>query len=223
MNFLQDFIFPQLNTTNAVQKGLAIEPELTNEIVYGKPTVITDDQGHTVLKFDLDHLDDNAVADQELNFRKFLLSDLTREGNPWQVIQPSDELHEIKYRFSGKVYTFDLQDLKILDLARFPGADHLYREELSTPHTLELASQAFYIPGTCDGELVLFQAQHRAGSDLFRAYCDAVKRYVVCLGRIQNYILTTEFSGDYTPAHMWSDIYGTTSWDVGNIARCHFE
>lgn len=148
-----------------------------------------------------------------INTVKMILSkDLIKNGIARTNFNP-----EVKYMFQKKTYVFNFEDLSIFNQVRFPQQvdcfDPGQRAEL-----LNLAQFPLYIPCTYNGEYVLFQAQHRAGKDLFQKYVSMIKRYREVMSMLLRMIADWTFTNSQNPKALWVTLFGKAD-QFGSIER----
>lgn len=139
------------------------------------------------------------------NYKHLLISDLLKSGIP--DCQLTDDLRTIDVLFSGRHYQFQVDDLKILDLFRFPSDNHIGRSDLATAHALELAEHMIYLPAISDGKPVLYKAQYKAASLLLEKWFDIFYKYTDLLNSLTKFIHEYEFSDTNTVKVLWNNLY----------------
>lgn len=128
--------------------------------------------------------------------------------------------HTLHVDFSGKQFVFEVEDVSVLDLARYANDDHRHRDDFFTAHRLELASMASVIPAKVGRQRVLYLAGNKAGSDLLDAYSRVVHQYRHKLNLIMHMINDTKLGtveqGKIPPSRLWQQLYNT-ALDSGRI------
>lgn len=124
---------------------------------------------------------------------------------------------EVKYVFQKKTYLFNFEDLAIFNQVQFPQQVDCF-DPGQRPELLNLAQFPLYIPCTCNGEFVLFQAQHKAGKDLFQKYVSMVKRYREVMSMLLRMIADWTFTNSQNPKALWVTLFGKAD-QFGSIER----
>lgn len=151
-------------------------------------------------------------------FKYQIMHDLLVSGIPASGFKKT-----ITLNFRQKNYHFNIEDVAVLDLARFPSKDHQFRNDFLAVHSLELASRASLIPAVDDqGNPVLFSAQNRAGTDLLQAFIHGVQEYRTTLNHILTMIQNTHLASDINkgtlPSTLWQSIY-QTNYSIASVER----
>lgn len=144
--------------------------------------------------------------------RMVLSQDLIRNGIARINFNP-----EVKYIFQKKTYFFDFEDLSIFNQMQFPQQVDCF-DPGQRPELLNLAQFPLYIPCTCNDEYVLFQAQHRAGKDLFQKYVSMIKKYREVMSMLLRAIADWTFTNSQSPKALWITLFGKAD-QFGSIER----
>ena len=133
------------------------------------------------------------------NIRLMLMRDIIENGLPEEHFPGT-----VTVSFQQKLWEFDLEVLKMLDLSRFA----YDRDQMVHPgriHTLNLARLGMHVPDI-HGEL--YHAAHRAGTLLVEEFFAAHRRYIEMQNKLLEYIRDMQFDDEFGFFIHWKTIYG---------------
>lgn len=142
--------------------------------------------------------------------KTFYIRDLLNNGLPKVHIGDT-----IDYFFQQKRYTFNVEDLTISDILRFPlkSANSQFANgyPMSQLLFLEFAENGIYLPALCDGEYVLFHMQNKAAKELLIEYHKYLRRYLNELNNLIKFIHDYDFDKkDFKT--FWMNLYGNSDY-----------
>lgn len=100
----------------------------------------------------------------------------------------------VTYRFRDSDYTFDIRSLAILDVLEYPYGDYKYPPDWPVMQVSNLARARVLIPCLKDGKPDLFDAQHRAATDLCTIWYREHFKYIDIMNNLAEFIWTYKFT-----------------------------
>lgn len=181
---------------------------------------------HKIPKIYTTIINKNEISNADyIDFHYNILLDLQQFGIPLVACDKEQKLDTVDLIFDRKHYYFNTEDLKILDLAKWP-LNKYRHDEIAIPHYSELCDKEIYIPCKFDNEWQLFKAQYRAAQDLLDLYIKKVKLYIDNMNRLALFL--DEHAKSKPDNYQLSinavvnSIYGTVDIKE-NIPRIHLE
>lgn len=153
-----------------------------------------------------------SFTDYMNKVREVLCRDLIQNGIPEHNFNP-----EINLQFARRLYTFNVEDLKIFNYMRYPQLIDNYIVD-RMHEVSNIARKTTYIPCKVKGNIELFAAKGKAGMLLFQKYVTATEKYADTLNDLLRLITQYVYSENNPPENLWFTIYGTKNM-YGDIDR----
>ena len=139
-------------------------------------------------------------------YKRYLCEDILTNGIPIIHLSPT-----ISYTFQKKVYHFDVEVLKSLELARHPVQQQVV-EVYNHTYAKHLAEYPILLPALCNGEFVLFRAQHKSATQLLQKYFDYHMKYLTEQNTMLDFIANYPFTKDKDFTMLWSTLFDTSNY-----------
>ena len=157
--------------------------------------------------FSLEQLQANAAS-----IKAYYCKDIIRRGLPSIHFDTTFSL-----TFANTTYSFDMNDLRHLELLQYPVSGQENRTDKSMQHYLGIASKYVYIPCSKEGKPFLLKAQHKLGVMILDAYFRKKLELLDEVNFVLESINSYEFTSENTFDVFYQAIYGNSESSVYRI------
>lgn len=146
----------------------------------------------------------------EYDYKKALINFLTKYGIP---IHHCKSFSELTVTCNLKTYKFNLEELSMLNLYRFP-LQASSAVDISAVYSLGLNNVPLNALATVNNKLELVELKNALGNMVAKQYFEKIKIYVDVYNKlttyIYNYPLVIENTSVDTVLHLWNNVFNTT-------------